>query len=153
MNQQHETQVVLVIKQFEDKNKYVPYLHNLDNHHLYGDFFRWLSIDERDEVQEIITAYIKSWIQSLSTKWGEMFQRFYELHGDLFWDFRRLNWDEKNTWSNEFNQVWWEVERKLYHFEQILTKNMMKKPMWLEKVTDAYYTIAVRYFPFYYRIA
>lgn len=153
MNQQHETQVVLVIKQFEEKHKYIPFLHNLDNHHLYGDFFKELSIDERDDVQDIIKAYIISTIQWLTTKWWEMFQRFYELHTDLFREFRVLNGDEKNTGSEQFNTVWWEVERKLYHFEQILTKNMMKKPMGLEKVTDAFYSIAVKFFPFYYRIS
>jgi len=75
-----------------------------------------------------------------------------ELHEDLFWEFRELNSDEKNIGTEKFDEIWGKIERKLYHFEQILTKNMMKRAMGLEKVTDAFYTIAVRYFPYYYQI-
>jgi len=152
MNQQTEQQIVFVITQRESQKKYVPFLQELDNHPLYGDFFTELSPDEREDVKKMIRSYIIWAMQWLKTKWGEMFQRFYELHEDLFWEFRALNGSEDNIGTPQFDEVWGKVEDALYHFEQILTKNMMKKPQGLEKVTDAFYTIAIRFFPYYYRI-
>ncbi len=149
---QHEQQVILVIKQHDNEKKTVPYLSTLDNHPLYWWFFLDLSLDDRETVQEIINAYIIWEIQALTTKWWELFQRFYTLHTADFRTFRALNEDSKNIWTEPFNTVWNRIEQALFHFEQILIKNMLKKPQWLEKVTDAFYSIAVRFFPYYYSI-
>lgn len=152
MDQQTEQQIVLVITQRDNQKKYVPYLQELDQHPLYGGFFHGLEPDQRTDVQQMIRSYIIGVIQCLNTKWWEMFQRFYELHTDLFWEFRELNGSQDNIGTDQFNEVWGKIEDALYHFEQILTKNMLKKPMGLEKVTDAFYSIALRFFPHYYSI-
>jgi hypothetical protein len=100
----------------------------------------------------MIRSVITDTIASLKTKWWEMFQRFYELHEELFWEFRVLNGSESNLSNKKFHEVGVKIEQHLYHFEQILTKNMMRKPQWLEKVTDAFYDIAYTFFPLYGRI-
>lgn len=152
MHQQHEQQVALVIRQMDNEKKTIPFIHNLDEHPLYGWFFHDLTPDERDDVKQIINAYITAEINALKTKWWTMFQRFYELHHDLFREFRNLNADKANIWTDHFNDVGQKIEQWLFHFEQILVKNMLKRPQWLEKVTDAFYSIAVRFFPYYYSI-
>lgn len=152
MNQQTQQQIVFVITQRDKQKKYVPFLQELDTHPLYWDFFTELEQSDRDDIQDMLRSYIVWAMQWLKTKWGEMFQRFYELHTELFWEFRALNWSEDNIGTDAFNEAWKKVEDALYHFEQILTKNMMKKPQGLEKVTDAFYSIAVRFFPHYYRV-
>lgn len=152
MNQEEEKQIVFVIGQFDKQRSYIPFLHNLDKHPMYGSFFMELDGQGREKVQDIIDAYIVSEIQALSTKWWEMFRRFYGMNKELFWKFRQLNADEANIETDAFHEVGKQVEEQLYKFEQILTKNMMKKPMWLAKVTDAYYDIACRFFPHYFKI-
>lgn len=152
MKPQEEKQVTIVITQLTKQKKSIPFLQHLDAHTLYGWFFHGLSPDERDDVKLIIRSYVINDIKSLKTKWGEMFQRFYELHEELFWQFRTLNSSEANTENPKFHEIGQEVEKYLYHFEQILTKNMMRRPEGLEKVTDAFYDIAYRFFPLYGRI-
>lgn len=152
MKPSEHQQVLFVISQLTKQKKSVPYLQDLDAHTLYGWFFHDLSPEEREEVKLMIKKTITDNIQSLKTKWGEMFQRFYDLHQDLFWEFRVLNSSESNTQNPKFHIIWGEIERKLYHFEQILIKNMMRRPQWLEKVTDAFYDIAYKFFPLYGRI-
>lgn len=48
-------------------------------------------------VQSILHDYIEEKIASFSTKGGELFRRFYDVHSDVFWQFRQMNIDEKNT--------------------------------------------------------
>lgn len=152
MKSAEEKQIVFVIQQITKQKKYVPFLQHLDAHTLYGSFFHGLSPEERDDVKAMIDSSIRAEIQSLKTKGGEMFQRFYDLHEDLFWEFRTLNNSESNLENPRFHEAWRIIEQALYHFEQILVKNMMRRPEGLEKVTDAFYDIAYRFFPLYGRI-
>lgn len=152
MKPAEEQQVIFVINQLTKQKKSIPFLQDLDGHTLYGPFFHDLSPEERDEVKSMIRSVITDTIASLKTKWWEMFQRFYELHEELFWEFRVLNGSESNLSNKKFHEVGVKIEQHLYHFEQILTKNMMRKPQWLEKVTDAFYDIAYTFFPLYGRI-
>lgn len=152
MKPAEEQQVIFVINQLTKQKNTVPFLQDLDGHTLYWSFFHDLSPEERDEVKDMIRAVISETIGSLKTKWWEMFQRFFKLHENLFWEFRDLNSSEANVSSPKFHEIGSQVEQHLYHFEQILTKNMMRKPQWLEKVTDAFYDIAYKFFPLYGRI-
>ena len=152
MKPAEQQQVIFVINQLIKQKKSVPYLQDLDAHPLYWSFFHDLSPEERDEIKHLIDHMIREDIASRKTKGWEMFKRFYELHADLFWEFRALNSTESNLSSPIFHKLWGEIEKHLYHFEQILVKNMMRRPEGLEKVTDAFYDIAYKYFPFYARI-
>ena len=81
-----------------------------------------------------------------------MFRRYYELYTDEFRAFRELNASESMVGTVPFNTLGNSVEAHLRDFEQVLTKNMLKKAMGLEKTVSAFYDIAYRYFPYYHRI-
>lgn len=152
MNADQRTQILVVIRQLDKQKKYVPFITDLEHHELYGSFFQWLPESQKEEVNDMLRTYIVEEIQGFSTKGGEMFARFYELYPELFRTFRRLNADENAVNEPEFHNVGEQVEQALYTFEQILTKPMLKKPMWLAKVVEAFYDIASRFFPYYHRI-
>jgi hypothetical protein len=105
MKSTEEKQIVFVIQQITKQKKYVPFLQHLDAHTLYGSFFHDLSPEERDDVKAMIDSSIRAEIQSLKTKGGEMFQRFYDLHEELFWEFRTLNNSESNLENPRFHEA------------------------------------------------
>lgn len=152
MTREEEQQILAVIRQFEKNKKYVPYVQDLKAHDLYGDFFNGLNDEAIQEVEDMVRTYITTEIRGMSTKWGEMFGRFYDIHTELFRSFRTLNSQEQFVETDEFQEAGQKVEQILYTFEQILTRPMLKKPIWLAKVTESFYDIAYRFFPFYHRI-
>lgn len=152
MSPQDKDQIVIIIKNIDIQKKKVPFLTDLQAHPIYGKFFEDLDSEDILEVQELIDEYIKNKILNPKTKWWEMFQRFYVLNQDAFWEFRRLQAHEENIDTDAFQTLWRSLEKELFKFENILTQNMMKKPQWLDKVVSAYYDIVHSFFPYFSRI-
>lgn len=141
------TQIVQIITNLDEKNKKVPYLHDLEAHPIFGQFFQDLDRDQKEEIKEIIAWYITSKISWLKTKWGEFFRRFYNLNKDNFWLFRDLNWDRENVSSSDFQEIGREIQQELFKFENMLTRNMTKRWYWLDKVVSSFYDIVHSFFP------
>ena len=144
---------ILQIKQLIDnytiQYKKIPSLGDLASHPQFGIFFHWLDDIGTQQVQSILRDYIEEKIASFSTKWGELFRRFYDVHGDIFWKFRQMNLDAKNTSTPAFQSLWKEVEQILFTYEGILTEKMLNRPEGLDKTLVAFYDIVYMFFPLY----
>lgn len=142
-------QVVQIISNIDQKQKKVPYFSDLQNHTIYGQFFEDMDNDQRAEIREIITWYIKNKIQDGKTKGAEFFRRFYNLNQDNFWLFRELNEKEESIKDSDFQEIWSELKQELFKFENMLTRNMTKRWYGLDKVVSAYYDIVHSFFPWF----
>lgn len=149
MTPQDLEQIKIIISNIDKNNKKIPYFKDLQQHSIYGKFFDNLESEDILEIQDLILSYAKEKVLNPHTKWGEMFKRFYVMNQDMFWRFRELNADEKNIENEEFQKIWKAIEQQLFKFEWILTKNMIKKPQWLDKVISAFYDIVYSFFPLY----
>ena len=141
------TQILQIITNIDEKNKKVPYLHELETHPIFGQFFVDLDADQKEEVQLIIQWYIKSKIEGLKTKWWEFFRRFYNLNKDDFRLFRDLNSTKDNIITKDFQDIGKDLEQELFKFENMLTQNMWKRGYGLDKVVSAFYDIVHSFFP------
>jgi len=100
--------------------------------------------------QEIIDT-----IMNPKTKWWEYFQRFFENHTDLFWEFYELNHDKNtDTWPwSPFQKLWRQVESQMFYLENLLTSRQMgAKSTGLDKTMTAFYDLVASYFPLYGKI-
>ncbi len=149
MNQQEIDQIHNIISNFEEKNAFIPFLADLMEHDVFWPIFKGLDESQREEVVQIIRAYIieKIWHMS-KTKWGQLFKRFFETSTDLFWDFRFLN-EESRTQAPEFQTLWKQVEQEIFKLEWILTEKMFKQEKGLDKVIGSFYNIVYNFFPKY----
>ena len=141
------TQIVQIITNIDEKNKKVPFLTDLEQHPIFGQFFIDLDHDQKQEVDVIINGYIKSKIEWLSTKGWEFFRRFYTLNQDNFRLFRDLNKDKSHINTEDFQVLWRELQQELFKYENMLTQNMGKRWYGLDKVVSAFYDIVHSFFP------
>jgi len=149
LTSEQTAQVVQILSNLDAKNKKVPYLQDLQEHTIFGQFFLDLDADQKQEVEQIIQWYIKSKIEGLSTKWGEFFRRFYNLNKDSFRLFRELNMSKENIETADFQDIGKELEQELFKFENMLTQNMGKRSYGLDKVVSAFYDIVHSFFPWF----
>jgi len=152
LSNENKIQLRQIVSNIDENTQRVPYIQDIITHPIYGAFLQWLKKEEREELQQIIRNYIIQKIESLTTKWGQLFQRFYENHEDLFRSFRDLNSDENMLQIKEFHEEGKKVEKEMFELENILTAKMMKNAQWLEKTIDAFYTIVYSVFPLYSQI-
>lgn len=152
MTDNERQQIVSIIKNLEEKKTYIPYLSELEDHEIFWPIFKSLSKEEKEEIKKIIDEYIVEKIESLKTKWGLLFKRFYEIDPDLFRSFRDFNEKEEFSESNEFQEIWKRVEQEIFKLEWILTERMFKQEKWLDKVVWSFYNIVYSFFPRYGKI-
>lgn len=152
MKEQDLEQVKIIIENIYKNNKKIPYFSDLQKHKVYGPFFSDLDVDEILAIQDFILVYAKEKVLTPNTKGGEIFKRFYVMNQEIFRRFRELNADEKNIETEEFQTIWKNIEQQLFKFENILTKNMMKKSQGLDKTISAFYDIVYSFFPLYGQI-
>lgn len=152
LSDQDLNQVKTIVHNLHINNKKIPYFHDLQNHAVYGQFFNDMDGEDIQVIQELITSYVEESVKALSTKWGEMFRRFYAMNKETFRTFRQLNGNISNVETQEFQTLGKDIEQQLFKFENILTKNMMKKPQGLDKTIGAFYDIVYAYFPLYWSI-
>ncbi len=142
-------QIKMILENFIENKKYIPYFSDLLNHKIYWDLFKQLNTKEAKEIKEFINSFIRFKIEKLKTKWWVLFRRFFENNQDIFWEFRFLNENKKLTKQEEilFQNIWKRIESELFKLEWILTQAMIKKPQWLWKVVDSFYNIVYLFFP------
>ena len=58
MNQQEIDQIHNIISNFEEKHAFIPYLADLMEHEVFGPIFKGLDDSQKEEVIQIIRAYI-----------------------------------------------------------------------------------------------
>ncbi len=150
MNKQEIQQISSLISNFDENKKVVPYLYDLENYPVFWPLIKWLSDEDKTLINELIDEYIKEKISKSKTKWGLLFQRFFEIDEELFWTFRDLNDPivfEKN--QEEFQRIWALVETEMFKYEWILTDRMLKQEKGLDKVLESFYNIVYGFFPKY----
>ena len=152
MKKQEKDQIYTIISNYTDQYKKVPFVSNLLEHAIFGPIFSQLSDKDITTVRSIINQFVEEKMMAFSTKWWELFRRFYEVHTDLFWQFRKLNADKATVATEEFQIVGKQVEQELFTYEGILTEKMLNRPEWLDKTIDAFYDIVYMFFPHYNRI-
>jgi len=140
-------QVKSLIVNFTNTRQHIPYLLELEEHKTYGPIFTALSSSDKKEVETIIKEYIIEHITWLKTKWGLLFKRFFENKTAQFRQFRNLNNPATDSQSQEFQSMGKDIETQMFDLEWLLTQAMLKKPQWLDKVIDAFYTVVYHYFP------
>jgi hypothetical protein len=150
MNQQSKDQIFQLLWNIEESKKVIPTFSDMCKHPLLWARFSAMEGKEKAEIQECINEYVKMKIETLwKTKWGQLFQRFYESENELFWKFRELNENEESVSSPEFQKIWKIVENEMFRLEWILTDRMLKQEKWLDKVVDSFYNIVYEFFPRY----
>lgn len=107
---------------------------------------------DKQSIEQLIHDYMVNKIEGLKTKGGELFRRLYENHTDEFWEFRKLNGDEKNTDTQEFQTLGKKIEDKVFFYEGVLTESMIRNDKGLEKTVSAYHAIVYSFFPLFGRI-
>jgi hypothetical protein len=142
-----------LIDNYTTQYKKVPFFSDLVHHEQFGVFFQWLDDKQTQLVQSILHDYIEEKIASFTTKWGELFRRFYDVHSDLFWQFRQMNSDVWFVEHEAFQKVGKQIEQLLFTYEGILTEKMLNRAEGLDKTLDAFYSIVYMFFPLYGRIA
>lgn len=152
MKEQEIQQIKQLIDNYVTQYKKVPFFQDLANHAQFWVFFQWLDKKNTQIVQSILHDYIEEKIASFSTKGGELFRRFYDVHSDIFWQFRQMNMEEKNTETGLFQKVGKDIEQILFTYEGILTEKMLNRAEWLDKTLAAFYDIVYMFFPLYGRI-
>lgn len=150
MNEQAKEQIFQLLTNIEENKKIIPTFSDMCKHPILGSRFSAMKWKEKSEIQECINEYIQMKVASLGkTKWGQLFQRFYESNNDLFWKFRELNENDETVASPEFQIVWKQVEQEMFRLEWILTERMLKQEKWLDKVIESFYNIVYAFFPRY----
>lgn len=150
MDQWSKEQIFLLLSNVENNKKIIPTFSDLCNHPLLWNRFLAMKGREKSDIQNCINEYIQNRIQSLGkTKWGQLFQRFYESENELFWKFRELNENDETALTKEFQEIWKQVEQEMFRLEWILTDRMLKQEKWLDKVVDSFYNIVYAFFPRY----
>ena len=153
MTENEIQQVNNLIRNLEEQKNHIPYLSELEHHEIYGQFFKWLPLDQKTEIKEIINSYIKDKIWWLSkTKWGQLFKRFFDNQEDLFRIFRNLNEYGIHASADIFQKTWKQVEQEMFKLEWILTERMLDQEKWLDKVIWSFYNIVYAFFPKYNEI-
>lgn len=153
MTENEIQQINSLIRNLEEQKNHIPYLSELEQHEVYGQFFKWLPLDQKAEIKEIINGYIKEKIVWLTkTKWGQLFKRFCDNQEDLFWTFRNLNEYGSNATPDIFQKTWKQVEQEMFKLEWILTEKMLDQEKWLDKVIWSFYNIVYSFFPKYNEI-
>ena len=152
MTENELQQIQNIIANLEEKRGHIPYLSELENHEVFWPVFKSLSEEEKNKVKKVIDEYIVSKLESMKTKWGLLFKRFYEMDPDIFWKFRDLNEKEENAETAEFQDIGKKVEQEIFKLEGILTERMFKQEKWLDKVVGSFYNIVYCFFPRYGRI-
>jgi len=145
-------QIKSLINNFNSTHQHIPYFSELEQHSIFGPVFKKLDDGEKNQVKIFIKTYIKWKIESLKTKWGQLFRRFYEMDEQRFWDFRDMNEFEQQSQTREFQIIWKEIEDEMFKLEGILTQAMLNKAEWLGKTIDAFYNIVYMFFPQYSQI-
>lgn len=149
MKQAEKDQIYTIISNYTDQNKRVPFVADLLDHATFGPIFSQLSDTDITMVRSIINQFVEEKLMTFSTKGWELFRRFYEVHTDLFWEFRKLNADKKTITTKEFQTIGKQVEQELFTYEGILTEKMLNRPEGLDKTIDAFYDIVYMFFPHY----
>lgn len=152
MTESEIRQIQNIITNLEEKHGHIPYFSELENHAIFWPIFKSLDEDERANIKKIIDEYIVSKIESMKTKWGLLFKRFWEVNPELFWQFRDLNEKEENIEKPEFHEAGKKIEQEMFKLEGILTERMFKQEKWLDKVVGSFYNIVYSFFPKYGRI-
>lgn len=98
---------------------------------------------DESSIQEAIHEYATS----EKTKGTQLFKRFFENDAELFWQFRALNADQKNTATAAFQDIGEQVVGKLRILEQILTDKMLKRDT--DKTITAFYDHVRLFFPYF----
>jgi len=151
MLQQEINQIKSMIVNIEEKKWSIPYFSDLENHEIFGPIFKSLTNEQKIEIQHIINDYIWEKIEGMNkTKWGQLFQRFYEAYNELFRKFRTMN--ESTNTNKDFQEVGKQVEQEMFKLEWILTERMLKQEKGLDKVIDSFYKIVYTFFPRYNEI-
>lgn len=107
---------------------------------------------EKEHIEQLIQEHMITKIENLKTKGGELFRRLYENHTDEFWEFRKLNGDEKNADTQEFQTLGKKIEDRVFFYEGVLTESMIRNDKGLEKTVSAYHAIVYSFFPLFGRI-
>lgn len=149
MKEQEIQQIKQLIDNYTIQYKKVPFFSDLVAHQQFGVFFQWLDEKQVHQVQSILRDYIEEKIASFTTKGGTLFRRFYDVHSDLFWQFRQMNADEDSCGKDTFQDLGKEVEQLLFTYEGILTEKMLNRAEGLDKTLDAFYSIVYMFFPLY----
>lgn len=151
MLQQEVNQIKNMIINIEEKKWFIPYFSDLENNETFGPIFKSLTNEQKIEIQHIINDYIWEKIESIKkTKWGQLFQRFYDTYNELFRQFRTMN--EKDNTNKKFQEIGKKVEQEMFKLEWILTEKMLKQEKGLDKVIDSFYKIVYTFFPRYNEI-
>ena len=147
MQAQEIEQIKNILANCESSTKKIPYLSDLEQHPAFWPLFSSLSLEQKEEVRDIIKGYLEEKLQTIQkTKWGQLFARFAEASPEIFWKFRELN-DRSNTDSTSFQTLGKQVEIEMFKLEWILTEKMLKQEKGLDKVIDSFYTIVYLFFP------
>ena len=147
MNQAERDQLITVLSNLESQKQYIPFLSDLMKHPTFGPIFSNLDQSQQDEINQIIDWYMTDKIKGLGkTKWGQLFQRFFEGQEELFWLFRDLNeYPEEDP--EQFQRIGKQVEHEMFKLEGILTEKMVGQEKGLDKVVSSFYTIVYSFFP------
>lgn len=147
MNQNEQDQIVIIIKNLEEQKKAIPFLKDIQKHPVFGPIFADIDKAKQDEINQIIDWYIRDKIHGLSkTKWGQLFQRFFETQEELFWTFRDLNENPEED-MDIFQRIGHQVEQEMFKLEWMLTERMLDQEKWLDKVVSSFYNIVYSFFP------
>lgn len=147
MNQAEQDQILNIIKNIQEKKNAIPYFSDLENNPTFGPIFKSLETYEKEQIEDLLHNYITETVEGLSkTKWGQLFQRFFEASPELFWKFRALN-ESPESHADEFQAVGKEVEQEMFRLEGILTEKMIDQEKGLDKVIGSFYNIVYMFFP------
>lgn len=151
MSEQEKLQIVNLLTNLEESKKYIPYFSDLEMHPVFWGVITSLSDEQKLAVQALCEEYVVEKLgQIKKTKWGQLFNRFFESQNDLFWTFRRMN--DKSIQHPDFQKVWNQVELEMFKLEGILTEKMLKQEKGLEQVIGSFYNIVYLFFPRYNEI-
>jgi len=147
MNQAEHEQILTIVKNLEEQKQAIPFLSDLQKHTVFGPIFTWIDKNKQDEINQIIDWYIRNKIEWLTkTKWGQLFQRFFETQEELFRTFRDLNESPEDD-MDLFQRIGKQVEQEMFKLEWILTEKMIGQEKGLDKVVSSFYNIIYNFFP------
>lgn len=148
LSEKQKNDIVLIVTNFHQEKKHIPFVEDLQQHEVYGMFFRDIPDDEKDAIQDLIRTYIKDYLAQRATKGASYIARLMENESDLFWSFRQAHVDT----SLDFNALGKDIEQHLFDMENLLTSRMSAHASGMNKTLDSFYDIVHAIFPQYHRV-
>ena len=138
--------ISLIIKNIYTKDKKLPYWETIKQHKQWWPFVSTFWKNDIKQVKECIKIIWESILDEQKTKWWILFKQIWELDKSRFWEYRDLQ-EDFDIDNKKFVSLHKIYEELIWNADVMLTSKMKSRDYWVDKVTNAFYTIVYSFFP------